>query len=667
MTQQRADRARLRGHSAGTMRAPQPWTWSSHGSLLRRLARHCHRVALVACTPAGRVALPPDADALDTSDDAARARCGDGRCQRRESCSSCAVDCGVCEEPRSAPAIAVSATSVEPGSKVVVTVTDGPGSIYERVDLNPTGTANCEGVPGAWFYLNGTTTPPSAPYPSGTELTFTMPATSGTYELRYFGADGCASLIATSVTVTVVGPPDTNDDPTSPSSCTHYASPTGGGDGLSAATPFTLSRFWDVAAPGATLCLLDGVYVGAANMLDPPAGLNGAPDRPITVRALNDGEVLFDGQFAVTPVQLENNSWWRIEGVNAKNGDYHVVALRPSVAYDPSFGSHHNVLRRVVAWDAHIAKNNAVFLIFDSHDNLVEDVAIFGTGHIGIENFGHGATGNVFRRVWSRFEGTITQGFQSAYYLAYGTGAGATCENCLASHTAESQPEEYDLTDQAGNVQSPVRHFTSFGGFRSGPLETQSDRSVGPCAGTKIFGSLSYLVDSPGSSEPYWMVAARGDVCATLRHVYAYVSPTHPKVHDIWGFILGDSDYGITPETFSASNLTSVRSDVKRDYFFPGWSVSNVSAGASAAEVASPWTTAGSGANLCNRWVDGAVTDEPLWPWPMNERIRRATASAGAYAGPCPTCVGGRRVRVATDVTSDVERMLGAIPSQCRR
>jgi hypothetical protein len=57
----------------------------------------------------------------------------------------------------------------------------------------------------------------------------------------------------------------------------------------------------------------------------------------------------------------------------------------------------------------------------------------------------------------------------------------------------------------------------------------------------------------------------------------------------------------------------------------------------------------------------------PLWPWPMNERIRAATAVAGSYTGPCASCVGGRAARTQTDVTAEVEELLGAIPASCRR
>jgi hypothetical protein len=79
--------------------------------------------------------------------------------------------------------------------------------------------------------------------------------------------------------------------------------------------------------------------------------------------------------------------------------------------------------------------------------------------------------------------------------------------------------------------------------------------------------------------------------------------------------------------------------------------------------VQTPWqNTSTNGARLCYRW--GTTT--PLWPWPMNERIKRATESAGSYSGPCPTCVGGRAVRTATDVTADIEKLLGTIPASCR-
>ena len=50
--------------------------------------------------------------------------------------------------------------------------------------------------------------------------------------------------------------------------------------------------------------------------------------------------------------------------------------------------------------------------------------------------------------------------------------------------------------------------------------------------------------------------------------------------------------------------------------------------------------------NLLRRYQDGVLTDQPLWPWPMNQRIADAMKSTG-YA--------------PVDVTATVEKLLGPI------
>ena len=125
--------------------------------------------------------------------------------------------------------------------------------------------------------------------------------------------------------------------------CNYYASPTGTGNGLSASSPFQVSKFWPVATAGKTLCLLDGTYTGCASMILPPWGLNGASGLPITIRALNDGKVLIMGRAANRPVWLQYNDWFVIEGINACCSKTTVVDLEHS---------NNNVIRRVAAWDA---------------------------------------------------------------------------------------------------------------------------------------------------------------------------------------------------------------------------------------------------------------------------------------------------------------------------
>jgi len=79
-----------------------------------------------------------------------------------------------------------------------------------------------------------------------------------------------------------------------------------------------------------------------------------------------------------------------------------------------------------------------------------------------------------------------------------------------------------------------------------------------------------------------------------------------------------------------------------------------------------PWTGT-AGAQICKRYENGTLTATNLWPWPMNDRIKAATAGAGAHTGPCSiNCVGGRLARTEVDVTADIEAMFGAIPADCR-
>ena len=54
---------------------------------------------------------------------------------------------------------------------------------------------------------------------------------------------------------------------------------------------------------------------------------------------------------------------------------------------------------------------------------------------------------------------------------------------------------------------------------------------------------------------------------------------------------------------------------------------------------------------ICRQYQDGVLTDTPLWPWPMNQRILDARAAGGF---------------LSVDVTAQMESILGTIPSQCR-
>jgi hypothetical protein len=92
-----------------------------------------------------------------------------------------------------------SATSVAPGASVTGTVANGPANAGDWVALFATGAPASAYL--EWQYLNGTQTAPAGGL-SGAPLTFTMPLTPGTYELRFF-VNNTYTVLVTSATITV--------------------------------------------------------------------------------------------------------------------------------------------------------------------------------------------------------------------------------------------------------------------------------------------------------------------------------------------------------------------------------------------------------------------------------------------------------------------------------
>jgi hypothetical protein len=53
---------------------------------------------------------------------------------------------------------------------------------------------------------------------------------------------------------------------------------------------------------------------------------------------------------------------------------------------------------------------------------------------------------------------------------------------------------------------------------------------------------------------------------------------------------------------------------------------------------------------ICKRYVNGQLTNQPLWPWPINQRIKDALVQSG---------------RAPVDITQTMEELLGPIPQAC--
>src|SRR5689334_10577475 len=259
----------------------------------------------------------------------------------------------------------------------------------------------------------------------------------------------------------------------------YYAKPNGSGSG-SSSSPFKISDFWGVAAPGDTLNLLgvnpatDGLYQGINNMIQPPS-VSGTAAAPITIQAVNDGGVLIDGQFTNRPVWLVGSSYLILQGFNAANSSFDVIATSNTTP------SNNITFRRICAWNAldsgaGSTTNNHVWALNHTDDSVVEDCAGFGRGRYIFITYGGfgGGNRNILRRCFARWDGyDALTGPHAAYQLSYDS-HGTMAENCLASWSG------YLQTGGSSGLEN-VAELWGFGGGQN------SDTTV------KVMGSIAYM------------------------------------------------------------------------------------------------------------------------------------------------------------------------------
>jgi hypothetical protein len=411
------------------------------------------------------------------------------------------------------------------------------------------------------------------------------------------------------------------------------------------------------------------VYQGANDMIAPSAGRSGTSGSPITVLAETDGGVILDGQFARIPINLlSGNNWWIIEGINAKNGTTSVVSVL----------GNDNIVRRVVAWDAQFSNATRVLACQSTGArNLFEDVAGFGIGTGAIAHSQDQQGPCTFRRAWGRFEGTAngTNGATTMGYLFYNS-IGATCENCLGEYWANGAPLQYTVFSPTPTSESGCPSATCTDGAPPNPngaVNINRYDGDGNFDG-QILGSIMYaraaarLTRMSSGNQGTLLAAPAGREGGGLlfKDVIFVVDPAHTLFSSMRGFNLGSRITTFPSTITSTSTISGLTNPVDTSYWIASDNIHGTNLTALNTGNANPWTGS-AGANLCHRYVNRARTSTPLWPWPMNQRIKDATGTAGAYSGPCQGCIGTFPMRTAVDVMADIEKLLGPIPAACRR
>jgi hypothetical protein len=410
------------------------------------------------------------------------------------------------------------------------------------------------------------------------------------------------------------------------SACSYYASPLGGGNGLSPTSPFKIADFWGVASPGKTLCLLDGVYTDSRSMINPMVGLNGTSSNKITIKALNDGKVRIDGRATNVPVRLRNNDHFVLEGFdahNSKTGESNAVILL-------SAGADNNTVRRVCAWDASPTDNTAVWGSHGNIGNLLEDVCGFGTGRKIFSN-SQGGNNLTIRRAWGRWERSAKTGPKQVYSFVYRS-YNATFENVIGT---------WDETGTGGQVDQPYGVLA---------MDAIGNEVENKCANAKYLGSIAYVRDSQVLSGMLGLVhGGRATDCLIYENTVAFLDSNHSTRRVVSLANTNRKILAAPRKNIIYRNGTEIggTATVGKD-----WEIINRASGPTVSSVPNIWNDGGAmGARVCKQYRNGTLTNTPLWPWPMNQRIIDALKAAG---------------KTPVDVTRTMEEIFGRIPSECR-
>lgn len=372
---------------------------------------------------------------------------------------------------------------------------------------------------------------------------------------------------------------------------------------------------------GDILEVADGTYTGTNGTIIPNSGQNGTASAKITVRAETDGGVFLNGQgTGGVRIRLENNDHWIIEGINAANSTGDVIALQP--------GTDHTTLRRVVAWNANATTNNHVFMIRGTN-NVLEDIGCFGTGRKCIQYYSTAGPVTI-RRVWARWEYSTRSDPKMPITGLYGSYQ-ATLENVLATWAV--QP--------GANTSQRLGAISIGDGLFLG---------ANMCANTRVLGSIAYTPSGVTMDQGFFLFSTQYADCIEWRNVVAYAL-NHPLRMTVnFDNQSTQAGYERPPGAYRIySNGTEFGSvyDLQSQ-----WATTNRCLSATLGGCPSIWNGAGSsGARVCYRYVDGALTSTPLWPWPMNQRIIDAMKIAG---------------KTPVDVTATMETLFGTIPAECR-
>ncbi|MEZ4272379.1 MAG: right-handed parallel beta-helix repeat-containing protein [Myxococcota bacterium] len=417
----------------------------------------------------------------------------------------------------------------------------------------------------------------------------------------------------------------------------YYLSPTGNdaGTGSMAAPWKTFAFAIPKLLPGDMLVLKDGVY-NASNSGYPALDCNsanasnGTPSHPITLRSEHERRAFLSTNGRVNALRIENCSYWNIEGLYAKGADNPSSPFREVVFVRYSS---HLAFKRLLLTHNNRYGNTHLLLLWDSDRILVEESEFysFHRHSIALVN----TNNSLFRRNFanSRAHADIEGGWVSTGRTRGQSG--------LAIY-----PGSYNIAEN--NISEGNRSGISMQATRTlvnnqllGNISLHDMYGVGAGArgsGDKI--PLGTVISNAVTVEPiYYGLSVRAGKDTLISNLSAFggevgivadVDPSVPgdglaSLFSTNSLIVGAASYAIVTTnhvTWSHNypNIFNTGASYNPTTYIAHASSHDPKLGACTVWIPddSPMKGKGKGgadigANILYRYVDGVLTDEPLW------------------------------------------------------
>jgi hypothetical protein len=399
--------------------------------------------------------------------------------------------------------------------------------------------------------------------------------------------------------------------------------------------------------PGDTLVIKEGTYHQSLNVK-----VSGTPDKPITIKAEHDGKVIVDGEGKLQPFFIDGRHDMVVEGIVFKNSNKSVVQLNDTDRI---------IMRRISAYDANPDGNYALFQPIEVTDSLFEDIAVAGharssitlykcnnvimrrgysriskkndhPGRMGIQTYG---TSN---SIVENFVGTKEPGLNIVALAGLNIWANV---NQTASHNTITGSIIYDLDNPNGNIESycfkmASKHRQQTGNRFINNVGINNRIGVQWCGDDGVKFDRMTLVDISDTVFFYGEGESAGNPkdpgYISRADIRNSIFVSSKKGFDNTGWRVTDGSYfgGLTHEfnvLFQVDTpYIKATKGTGEISIAPQFNTAKYGKGAYliAPKVLSDKGENGTqmGAQILYRCVNGKLTNEPLWPWPMEGRIK---------------------------------------------